>query len=253
MPSTFFMVGMEEYEDLFEARPSLVEGLTIKELAKPPKPMSLHYALTPLYKPKKSVDFDPAYLNDFTFGEFQVVTEAFKCLVEEIDPGVHHFIPVPLIWDDGTEIKSPQLYRFLCGRLVQLDTSGIAPWKPLAEVDKKYYMLKEDERKYLPTLLAKPEVYEALQAFPIWGFWHRRDSNYISQTFQDAATTRGLRGFALSDKRTVRDVQPVIDLDSKKYMSGLHLAEMGTKPPPTFKDANNGRLEGLKQLFRRKS
>ncbi len=88
--------------------------------------MSLNYPLTPHYKPKKSVAFDPAYLNDITFGEFQVVTEAF----------------------------------------------------------------------------------------------------------QDAATARGLRGGALSDKRTVRDVQPVTDLDPEKYAMNLQIADLGAKPPP---------------------
>ena len=252
VPSTYFMVGLEEYEDLFSARPTALEGVTVKELSKPAKPMSLTYPLTPLVKPKKSVEFDPAYLNDYTFGEFQIVTEAFKDLVEEMDPGVHQFIPVPLIWDDGTEIPSPRLYRFLCGRLVDVKTIGITPWKPLTEADKKYYMLKEDECRYLPALLANPEMYEALEPFPIWGFWRRRDVNYISQAFLDAATARGLRGFALSDKRTVRDVQPVIDLDPEKYATGLKVAEMGAKPPPAPNQTNNARLGLMKRLFGRK-
>lgn len=253
LPANFFSVVMEEYEGLFKVRPSPVEGLTLKQLSKPPNPMSLHYPLTPHAKPQKSAALDPAYLNDITFGEFQVVTEAFKDLVEEMDPGVHHFIPVPLIWDDGTEITSPQLYRFVCGRLVEVDTMGVAPSRGETEVNTKYYMLPEDERRYLPTLLAKPEIYEALEAFPIWSFWRRRDTNYISEAFLDAATARGLRGFALSDKRTVRDVQPVIDLDPEKYAMNLLIADVGVKPPPAPNETNNGRLGLIKQLFRRKS
>ena len=97
VPSTFFMVGMEEYEDLFETVAAPVEGLSIKVLTKPSKPVSLQHSLNPGFKPKKSVAFDPAYLNDVNFGEFQVVTQAFKDLVEELDPGVHQFIPVLFI------------------------------------------------------------------------------------------------------------------------------------------------------------
>lgn len=51
-----------------------------------------------------------------TFGGILAVTDEFKGIVEDLEPGVHQFLPVDLIWRDGT-LAEKRYFLFVGQRL----------------------------------------------------------------------------------------------------------------------------------------
>jgi hypothetical protein len=54
-----------------------------------------------------------------TIGGVAAVTDQFKAIVEELEPGAHQFIPVDLLWKDGT--LAAKRYLLFVGK--RLDTT----------------------------------------------------------------------------------------------------------------------------------
>lgn len=68
---------------------------------------------------KTSHEADRIVLPDITApGTYPVVTERFKKVVEQVDPGVHDFVPCLAYGPDGRPISDQPLYHFWIERIV---------------------------------------------------------------------------------------------------------------------------------------
>ena len=63
----------------------------------------------------------------WTSGTVQTASQAFKDLVDEVDPGVHQFIPVSL-FENGSdkELTHTKFYHFVCCRILDVPPGPVA-------------------------------------------------------------------------------------------------------------------------------
>ena len=137
---------------------------------------------------------DPKKIPDFwSTVTLPTVTEAFKELVEEIDPGIHQFFPINLIIDKTSErVDHTRFYHFICGRFLDIPLHEL-PSNPGTHDARP---LDDDERHRWRTVQERPDIQAYLEQLPIWRFRdHSRRICFINKKCLDAAHERGLKGF----------------------------------------------------------
>lgn len=220
-----------QYEDLFKNKQRLAPSLVVENLTQAVDEGHFSPHIKVNNSSKVGTAFTEELLLDYSFGDFAVVTAAFKELVEDLDPGVHQFVPCTLLWGDALDPIDVPLYRFICGRIVALDTKGVKAWGLHSPEAKRFsYPKPQTELKYLATLSQRPDCYASLQEFPLWTFKRMRAEKYISDAFLSQAKARELKGFELSTKNSARDVTDVSLAPSIE-----DLPEKNSQPKPKSK------------------
>jgi len=151
---------------------------------------------------------DPKKIPDFwSTSNLPTVSEAFKNLMEEIDPGVHQFFPINLIIDKTNEpVDHTRFYHFICGRLVDVPVHD----QPCDRSTHDTRSIDEGELHRWRTIQERPDIQTYLDQLPIWRF---RDLGrfvyFINKESLDITHERGLKGFKESSGHVNRDVQHV--------------------------------------------
>ncbi|MEM8838534.1 MAG: hypothetical protein AAGE89_10615 [Pseudomonadota bacterium] len=143
---------------------------------------------------------------DFWTSESAVtVTDRCKSFIEEVDPGVHQFIPFTVYKRNTREpYEEPAFFRFVCGRFIQLPRHP----EPLTEAMGDIWDLRTDgsgiadEYHFLRSIIERTDIQEFLQQFPLWQLYEGgiERTHFANEVFIRSAQKRGLKGFKESSK-----------------------------------------------------
>lgn len=202
-------IRLEQYEFLAKQNDttSPPTGITCYLLKEPADTSNLATNATLFRTGRKKPD--PKKIPDFwTTGPLPTVTEAFRELIEEIDPGIHQFFPINLVIDKTTEcVDHARFYRFICGRLLEVPEHSQTSDRSLDDAG----AVNDYELRRWRTIQERPDIQAYLERMPIWRFHDAsgREACYLNKEFLDAAHQRSLSGFKESSDRIHRDVQHV--------------------------------------------
>lgn len=144
---------------------------------------------------------DPQKIPDFwTTDPLPVVTQAFKDLIEEIDPGIHQFFEFNLfVHEKDEQIDHTKFYTFICGRLLDIVPDTELP-------DAKSYSVQSlgfPEAPKIKTIQERPDIQKYIADLPIWSFrTDGRDVYFVSASLLRKARARGLKGFTDFNSRS---------------------------------------------------
>ncbi|MEM8798054.1 MAG: hypothetical protein AAGE61_20985 [Pseudomonadota bacterium] len=192
---------------------------------------------------------------DFWTSESAVtVTGKCKSFIEEVDPGVHQFIPFTVYKRNTHEpYEEPAFFRFICGRFIQLPRNP----GPLSDAMGDIWDLRKggpgimDEYHFLRSIVERPDISEFIEQFPLWQLYEggAERTHFANEYFIRSAEKHGLRGFKESskDKRgfvTERDVSHIWYRASGSRLRQGHSRNQKHNAQGTFPvDCLNGRAQ----------
>jgi len=153
------------------------------------------------------------------------VTQRCRDLIEELDPGVHQFVPIEVYCKKTKKRReATNYYSFICGRLLTIKPHDEVLPPEHTDVFLSfggYFMGETGEllSKTLHAIYDNPSIQEAISAFPVWHFANGSQDGFksigsygqyfINERFLKTAQQRGFRGFKETSGKIVRDVHHV--------------------------------------------
>lgn len=134
------------------------------------------------------------------------MTNKFKDLIDELDPGIHQFYPFQMLHGKTQEpLEGLTFYWFVCGRLVKVQKHAE---RILCETTTRT-LFPESEGKYIRTIQESDEAFDFLQNIPVWRLLDYSHSYYFSEEIVKTANKIPLKGFKQSTKNIEREITHV--------------------------------------------
>lgn len=151
------------------------------------------------------------------------VSDRLRVLIEDLDPGVHRFVPIVMRDRVSGEVLADGAYHLLlCGRLVEIDPAINQVSKDNCDVFGFAYPSTQGsdniEARIYQTIVSDTSIHRTLSEFPLWRFNTRSIENfpfgcreilYSNARLVKAAQALKLRGFNETKGLTTRDVNHV--------------------------------------------
>ena len=174
------------------------------------KPLMDHIALAQKLETRNKKSFNLARIPDFwTVGPLAQVTQKAKDLIEEIDPGVHLFIPINLHLNGAEQpLDHDRFYHFVCRRFLEIEESDI-DHRGFPRGSTEWRAMGTPWSFSLATLIARPDIQEYAAQFPIWKMLPSRGQAFANDTFIKAGKRDKVKGLEVSSKGVERHVTRV--------------------------------------------
>lgn len=202
----FTSIGLVGYEHLAEelVDAKIPSGLSVKCLKRPVVFEQFCPECSVLGRGRKQKKPNLDKIPDFwTTDPLPTVSQAFKTLIESMDPGVHQFFPLKMyVYGSDTRVEQTQFYLFICGRFIDIPCYPRLPKQgttdlPVGDESFLYVMRHVQERRDYQAYLA---------TIPLWRNSHNRGTYFVNEALLKMAQQYPLKGFKETSKGVHRDV-----------------------------------------------